>query len=211
MIAIREIIALTALNFGFDARDIVADNRTTPVRIARHVAMYVARKTTPHSMEVIGKAFNRDHTTVIYAVEKIEAEIRADPKLKALVKAIARNVEFRERIEALGGIDVLPLARRIAADPVRRAMSASVMEVSALAGTMLDLWEIAQAAEEAIRLRERVIAITSDEVMTSALMEEEDATSARIAALETAILDEMAALRGETPEEEETTDGRCHS
>lgn len=205
MIEIREIIALTALNFGLDPCDLVSDNGSAPAPLARQVAMYVARKTTPHSFAAIGRAFNRDHSTILHGVAKIEAEIRTDPRMKALTDSIARNVEFRERIEALGGIDVLAVARRIAADPIRRAMSASVMEVSALAASLLDMWEVALAAEEAIRLRERVLTISNDEVMTPELMDEEAAASACVAALENAIRDEMAALRAETNTREQET------
>jgi len=210
MISIREVIGLTALNFGVEPREILAENRQQPVQLARHVAMYVARKTTDHGTSVLGRAFGRDHTTLIYAIDKIEAEIRAAPQgqLAALVKALIRNVEFREKIEALGGIDVLAVARRIAADPMRQAMSASVMEIAALAATTIDLWDLAEAAEEAIALERRQLEISCDLKMTPALIAEEEENAARIAALQGAILDDMAALRGEKNEtEQERSDG----
>lgn len=214
MISIREVIGLTALNFGVEPREILAENRHQPVQLARQVAIYVARKTTDHGTKVIGRAFGRDHTTVLHSIEKVEAEIRAAPQgaIAALVKSLIRNVEFREKIEALGGIDVLAVARRIAADPVRQSMSASVMEVAALAATTIDLWNLAEAAEEAIALERRQLEISCDLKLTPDLIAEEDENAARIAALQGAILDELAALRGETKETETNeTEGDIHA
>jgi hypothetical protein len=148
VIQIREIISMTALNFGVEPIELLSANRTRHVATARMIAMWLARKHTKFSYAAIGAVFDRDHTSVIHAVERIDAEIRGDRKLAALVESIGRNVAFREEIEALGGVDVLACARRISASPVNRAIGASVMETAALAATVLDLWDIALAADE---------------------------------------------------------------
>ena len=214
MITIREIIAITALNFGVETNAILAENRRKHVVLARQVAIYLARTLTTHSTVTIGDAFaGRDHTTVLYSVERIQTELDADPhgKLAALIKSIARNIELRDRIDMMGGIDVIAVARHIATDPVRAAMAASVMEISALAATVIDLWDIALAAEEAIQLRERQIAITN-EIMTAELMAEDEDNAARLAGLERAIVDELAALRGgPNTAKQETYNGSRHS
>ena len=47
--------------------------------------------------------------------------------------------------------DVVALAERIETNPSRGAIGASVIEVAALAVTVLDLWDVALAAEALIK------------------------------------------------------------
>jgi chromosomal replication initiator protein len=70
------IIDLTAEMFAFDVEQITGGSRRRPLVDARQVAMYVTRGMTDLSYPDIGKAFgNRDHTTVMHAVRKIEARM----------------------------------------------------------------------------------------------------------------------------------------
>src|SRR6185436_16841124 len=60
-------------------------------RRARSVAMYLAKQLTTLSLPQIGKRFgNRDHTTVMHAVRKIE-------ELKVSDLSIAEDVELLKR------------------------------------------------------------------------------------------------------------------
>ncbi len=70
------IIELTGEMFGFDIEQITGGSRRRPLVDARQVAMYVARDMTDLSFPDIGRAFgDRDHTTVMHAVRKIEARM----------------------------------------------------------------------------------------------------------------------------------------
>ena len=72
----ERIIELTADLFGFPVEQIISGSRRRPLVDARQVAMYVTRNMTELSFPDIGKAFgNRDHTTVMHAVRKIEARM----------------------------------------------------------------------------------------------------------------------------------------
>jgi chromosomal replication initiator protein len=61
---------------------------------ARQVAMYLIRTLTNLSLPDIGKEFGRDHTTVLYAIRRIEAALKAkeDP-ITGSVKDIKANIE----------------------------------------------------------------------------------------------------------------------
>lgn len=212
-VAIREIVAMVALNFGFTPVQLLADTRKAEVVKARQIAIYIARRHTTHSSPAIGAVFNKDHTSILHATDRIDADIRAEPhgRTAALVNSIVRNIDFRNRIEALGSVDVLAVARRIAAHPVHRAIGASVMEIAALAATVVDLWEIALAAEEMAALQERADVIRG---IDGPLVEESDRQElaeidSRMNALGDAILDEMAGIRaGDTnADKQETEDG----
>lgn len=60
---------------------------------ARQVAMYLIRKMTNLSLPDIGKEFNRDHSTVIHAVRKVETAM-TDPKnpINDTIKDITANI-----------------------------------------------------------------------------------------------------------------------
>ena len=55
--------------------------------------MYLARSLTGHSLEEIGGHLGgRDHTTVMHACSKIAEAKESDPKMKALLDELARQI-----------------------------------------------------------------------------------------------------------------------
>ncbi len=72
-VTVRSILEATAELFVFSVDQITGGSRRRPLVDARQIAMYVTRNMTDLSYPEIGRAFgNRDHTTVIHAVRKIE-------------------------------------------------------------------------------------------------------------------------------------------
>lgn len=68
------ILDATASTFGFSVEDLCGSSRRRPLVIARQIGMYVFREMTDFSYPAIGREFgNRDHTTVMHAVDKISA------------------------------------------------------------------------------------------------------------------------------------------
>ena len=63
----------------------------------RHIAMYLARRLTGQSAAKIGRAFgDRDPTTVLYGVRRVEARLAA-PHVAQAIGAIARAATRDER------------------------------------------------------------------------------------------------------------------
>jgi chromosomal replication initiator protein len=58
---------VVAEGFGLRRDDLIARCRTKEVASPRQVAMYLARELTGVSLPQIGRAFNRDHATVLHA------------------------------------------------------------------------------------------------------------------------------------------------
>ena len=55
--------------------------------------MYLSKQLTGQPLVDIGKEFGgRDHTTVIYAINKIESMIKTDPNTKMIVDNIKRMI-----------------------------------------------------------------------------------------------------------------------
>jgi chromosomal replication initiator protein len=73
-ITAQDIIEKSARHFGFSVDELIGPSRRRPLVIARQMAMYLFRELTDFSYPAIGREFgDRDHTTVIHAVEKISA------------------------------------------------------------------------------------------------------------------------------------------
>jgi chromosomal replication initiator protein len=73
-ITASQIIEISARHFGFSVEELIGPSRRRPLVIARQIAMYLFRELTDFSYPAIGREFSdRDHTTVIHAVEKISA------------------------------------------------------------------------------------------------------------------------------------------
>ena len=58
--------------YKLNVDDLRGERRMKPVAHARQVAMYLVRTLTTSSLPEIGKKFNKDHSTVLASVRKIE-------------------------------------------------------------------------------------------------------------------------------------------
>ncbi|HJW74314.1 MAG TPA: chromosomal replication initiator protein DnaA [Thermoleophilia bacterium] len=68
-----------ARQFGCYVNDLRGDRRSQDIAYARQIAMYLARELTDASLPQIGARFGgRDHTTVLYAVNKIKRLLNDD-------------------------------------------------------------------------------------------------------------------------------------
>jgi chromosomal replication initiator protein len=70
------IIAQTASYFGLSIEEVCGPSRSRNLVAARQIAMYLCRELTDLSLPKIGQQFgNRDHTTVMYANNRIRADL----------------------------------------------------------------------------------------------------------------------------------------
>jgi chromosomal replication initiator protein len=68
--------------------------RTNAIAYPRQVAMYLARKITKHSLEEIGGFFGgRDHSTVMYAVDKVGGLAESDPVCRQVLDEFLAKLE----------------------------------------------------------------------------------------------------------------------
>jgi chromosomal replication initiator protein len=74
-VSVRDIQKLIAGHFNISLSDLLSNKKARSCSYPRQLAMYLSRKLTKLSFNEIGKAFgNKDHSTVIYAVKRIEKE-----------------------------------------------------------------------------------------------------------------------------------------
>ncbi len=92
-IKIEKIISEVARTYNVSENDILSNRRTANLALARQVAMYIARETTELSYKSIGESFGKDHSTVLYNVNKIEEFLADKPYEKELVDGIIKNLK----------------------------------------------------------------------------------------------------------------------
>ncbi len=88
-ITIDEIVKTVAGKFNIKISDLKSQKKNKNLVIPRQIAMYLSRKMTHLSFPDIGaKIGGKDHSTVIYATNKIREILDKDPKMLASVKEI---------------------------------------------------------------------------------------------------------------------------
>jgi chromosomal replication initiator protein len=79
--------------YGITADELLGKSRAARVAGPRQVAMYLARMHTKASLPAIGQAFGgRNHTTVLHAIKKVEAQIGKDPDVDDAVRAVTARL-----------------------------------------------------------------------------------------------------------------------
>ena len=92
-VSVEEIIKIVAGKMNVKIADIKAHNKNKNLVLARQISMYIARKLTNFSYPDIGqKIGGRDHSTVIYANNKILNTIDSDINFKKMVQDIEDSV-----------------------------------------------------------------------------------------------------------------------
>jgi chromosomal replication initiator protein len=74
-VGVRDIQKLTAQYFNISIGDLLSNKKSHKISYPRQMAMYLCRKLTDLSFKEIGESFDKkDHSTVIYAVRRMEQE-----------------------------------------------------------------------------------------------------------------------------------------
>ena len=93
-ITIEEIQRRVAAHYNIKPAELSSSRRARAVVRPRHVAMYLAKQLTSRSLPEIGRKFGkRDHTTVMYAIRRIEELRPKDSALDEDVEHLRRSLE----------------------------------------------------------------------------------------------------------------------
>ena len=80
--------------YNIKVTDLESSKKTNNIAFPRQVAMYLIRELTDSSLPQIGRYFgNRHHTTVKYACEKIENDIKTDETLKNVILTLKEEIK----------------------------------------------------------------------------------------------------------------------
>jgi len=83
--------------FNLDQNDFKIQRKTSDIAFPRQIAMYLSKQLTGLSLKDIGKEFGgKDHSTVIYAIKKVEEEMKLNPNTKTIVDNIKKTIEKKD-------------------------------------------------------------------------------------------------------------------
>ena len=92
-INVEHIQNLVASYFNLNIQELLSPRRSRSLARPRQIAMYLAKHHTTNSLPDIGRKFsNRDHTTVIHAVKKIDELIKKDNDIKQNVIELKKKL-----------------------------------------------------------------------------------------------------------------------
>ncbi len=85
---------ITAKHFNITKEHILNKNRNESIVLPRQIAIYISKELTHLSITEIGRKFGgRDHTTIMYAYNKINDKIKTDPYFSSLINKIITEIK----------------------------------------------------------------------------------------------------------------------
>jgi chromosomal replication initiator protein len=92
-VTVDQVIQAAATFYHVAAKELTGRGRRKEIVRPRHVAMFLARQETEASLPEIGAALGgRDHTTVLYGIQKIAGLIEQDSTLRREISAIQKEL-----------------------------------------------------------------------------------------------------------------------
>jgi ATPase involved in DNA replication initiation len=89
ILTIEDIQTVVAKHYRITRDDILGKKRVKSIAFPRQVAMYLSRELTDSSLPKIGNDFGgKDHTTVMYACDKIKDQMKVDSDLQRDIDSI---------------------------------------------------------------------------------------------------------------------------
>lgn len=93
-LSVDGILQTVAEFYALDPAQLTGKRRSRQIVRPRQVAMYLARELLGTTLDEIGRSFGgRDHSTVLHACNKMDADCQADPSLQQEVQEIRRRLE----------------------------------------------------------------------------------------------------------------------
>ena len=90
----QKIQEYVANEFGIPILELKTKRRSKNIVLPRQVAMYLSRQLTEASLPEIARFFGgKDHTTILYAYNKISSDLKINNDLKERVDKIIRDLK----------------------------------------------------------------------------------------------------------------------
>lgn len=92
-VTINEIEDAVIGHFNIGRSELSSKKRTKAISLARQLTMYLTRTHTNFSYQQIGSHLgNKSHASVIFAIKKIDEQLKHDPQLKTIIERIKEKI-----------------------------------------------------------------------------------------------------------------------
>lgn len=92
VITIDKIQKTVAKFYDLTVEEMVSKKRQRTITVPRQISMYLAKKMTTETLDDIGAAFDRDHSTVVNSIKKVEQLLQKDIKYQRDIKVLNRTL-----------------------------------------------------------------------------------------------------------------------
>jgi chromosomal replication initiator protein len=97
-VTIQDVVSAVTTYFKVSEKELFGRDRKRDIVVPRQIAMYLLREETTAPLKDIGRALgDRDHTTVLHGIEKVEQSLEKDTVLRTQVMAIRESLLTRLR------------------------------------------------------------------------------------------------------------------
>jgi chromosomal replication initiator protein len=92
-ITVELIIEIVATHYELTPADLISSKKSKNIAYPRQICMYLCRNLTEYSLEDIGKSLGkRDHTTILYGIQKIEKDMKEDRSLQNTIEVLIKKI-----------------------------------------------------------------------------------------------------------------------
>ena len=93
-LSIESIQRHIANHFDLTLDTLISKSRKQEVAFARQIAMFLSKRLTPHPLKMIGLHFgNRDHSTVVHAVQTVEKKCKNDSSFARMIDEFTETIK----------------------------------------------------------------------------------------------------------------------
>ncbi len=88
----KYITDIVSEHYGIKSDAIFSKKRSSEIALSRQIIMYLCKELTDLNLSEIGSFLGRDHTTVMYGIDKITADIKSDNELASNIEVIKNKI-----------------------------------------------------------------------------------------------------------------------
>ncbi len=95
-ILLRHVLRVVCEQYGISPTDIKSKRRSKDLAFVRQISFFLMKKLTPSPLQAIGEYVgNRNHSTVIHSVDRIEQLVKSDESLGQKIKSVENEILAR--------------------------------------------------------------------------------------------------------------------
>ena len=94
-ISCKEILSTVSERCGISVNRLCGPERSRSIVVWRQAAHWLCKELTSLSLPAIGRAVNRDHTSVLYSIERTEKRMEQDPGIKQYLTILRNDLAVR--------------------------------------------------------------------------------------------------------------------